>query len=106
MTLNHVRATKSVEAVESMYEQARRFFYGEGVIFIPSPPLWCWSEIRHVHEANFLNRERTESFDEDILFTLYGLLFRVYIYIGFFVPKLLNGGKTFLRDSQYYVNRI
>lgn len=40
------------------------------------------------------------------LFTLYGLLFRVYIYIGFFVPKLLNGGKTFLRDSQYYVNRI
>lgn len=26
MTLNHLRATKSVEAVESMNEQARRFF--------------------------------------------------------------------------------
>ena len=26
MTLNHIKATKSVEAVESMNEQARRFF--------------------------------------------------------------------------------
>lgn len=30
MTLNHLKATKSVEAVESMSDQARRFFLGEG----------------------------------------------------------------------------
>lgn len=30
MTLNHLKATKSVEAVESMNEQARRFFLGGG----------------------------------------------------------------------------